>query len=102
MYFLKTSRLGFRRWREDDVDLAVGLWGDLEVTKLFDGRGALSRNQVKERLFQELAHERKFKVQYWPVFLLESGEHVGACGLRPYEIDRKIYEIGFHLRSGDL
>ena len=49
-YFLKSRRLGFRTWKKDDLDLALGLWGDHEVTKLFDARGALSKNQVKERL----------------------------------------------------
>jgi hypothetical protein len=35
-YFIKTTRLGFRQWREDDLDLALSLWGDYEVTKLID------------------------------------------------------------------
>jgi len=44
-YFLKTSRLGFRQWREADLSIAIGLWGDYEVTKYFDGRGKLSRDE---------------------------------------------------------
>jgi len=27
-YFLRTERLGFRLWREEDLPLAIGLWGD--------------------------------------------------------------------------
>ncbi len=38
------------------------------------------------------------KVQYWPVFLLETYEHAGCAGLRPYRLDGQIYELGFHLR----
>ena len=34
-YFLKTSRLGFRQWCEDDLGIATGLWGDYEVTKFY-------------------------------------------------------------------
>ncbi len=49
-YFLKTSRLGFRQWREDDLSNAIGLWGDYEVTKYFDARGKLSHDEVQERL----------------------------------------------------
>ena len=98
-YFLQTEHLAFRKWREDDLDLAVELWGDFEVTKLFDGRGALSKEQIQERLFQEIAFEQKYKVQYWPIFLLENGDHVGACGLRPYDITNNIFEIGFHICS---
>lgn len=84
-YFLQTERLGFRKWREDDLDLAVGLWGDFEVTKLFDSRIELSKEQIQKRLFQEIVTEQKQRVQYWPIFLLENGNHVGACGLRPYQ-----------------
>ncbi len=38
-YFLRSKRLGFRRWIEDDLDLALGLWGDPTVTRLIDRRG---------------------------------------------------------------
>jgi len=37
-YFLKSSRLGFRLWCEDDLAIARELWGDYEVTKFFDAR----------------------------------------------------------------
>lgn len=98
-YFLVTSRLGFRSWREDDLPLALGLWGDYEVTKLIDARGPLTTNQVQDRLIKEIAAEKEHGVQYWPVFLLTTDEHVGCCGLRPYDLTKKIYEIGFHIRS---
>ncbi|UCD78536.1 MAG: GNAT family N-acetyltransferase [Desulfobacterales bacterium] len=98
-YFLCTERLGFRRWRQSDLDLARGLWGDPRVTELIDARGQLSENQVKERLAQEIATAESYDVQYWPIFLLSNDSHVGCCGLRPYDMSRRIYEIGFHIRS---
>ena len=98
-YFLKTKRLGFRTWKETDLALAIGLWGDFEVTKHFDGRGPLSHEQVQGRLLQEIATQEKYQIQYWPIFLLESGEHVGCAGLRPYDMSQNILEIGFHIRS---
>ena len=98
-YFLTTRRLGFRAWSEDDHDLALGLWGDPEVTRLIDARGKLSEGQVRDRLDQEIATQRSHGVQYWPIFLLENGEHVGCCGLRPYDQSRGILELGFHIRS---
>jgi ribosomal-protein-alanine N-acetyltransferase len=98
-YFLTTKRLGFRVWSEDDFDLALGLWGDSEVTKLIDARGKLSEGQVRERLSQEISTAGSHGVQYWPVFLLENDEHVGCCGLRPYDESGKIMEIGFHIGS---
>lgn len=98
-YFVKTTRLGFRHWRQDDLDIAVGLWGDVRVTRFIDARGELSRAQVQDRLEVEIASQTQYGVQYWPIFLLDSGEHVGCCGLRPYDLPRKVYEIGFHIRS---
>lgn len=98
-YFLHTQRLGLRTWSEDDFELAVALWGDFEVTKLFDARGPLSREQVKERLLKEISTQKEFGVQYWPIFLLENVEHIGACGLRPYDMENNILETGFHIRS---
>ena len=98
-YLLTTERLGFRVWAEDDLDLALGLWGDPEVTRLIDARGKLSEGQVRERLAQEIATERSHGVQYWPIFLLHNDEHVGCCGLRPYDEAKGMLELGFHIRS---
>ena len=49
-YFLKTKRLGVRSWKEEDLDLALGLWGDEQVTYLIDIRGKLSKQQVGDKL----------------------------------------------------
>jgi len=98
-YFLSTERLGFRLWREEDFELALGLWGALAVTRLIDARGQLSNDQVRQKLRQEISSEAEYGVQYWPLFLLSTGEHIGCCGLRPYDLSQRIYEIGFHIRS---
>ncbi len=98
-YFIKTGRLGFRKWREDDLVIAKKLWGDYEVTKFFDARDKLSQNEIQERLAKEIITEKEHGVQYWPIFLLETNEHVGCFGLRPYDQSKQIYEIGFHIRS---
>jgi RimJ/RimL family protein N-acetyltransferase len=97
-YFLLTPRLGFRSWSDADIELAVSLWGDPEVTALFDSRGRLARDQVKERLSREIENERALGVQYWPFFLRASGDFVGCAGLKPYDPARGLYELGFHLR----
>jgi len=95
-YFLRTERLGFRPWSEGDLGLAMGLWGNEEVTRLIGG--PFSREQVQERLSQEIANLRSYGVQYWPIFLLSNDEHLGCCGLRPYRVDHRVYEIGVHIR----
>jgi RimJ/RimL family protein N-acetyltransferase len=96
-YFLQSERLGFRPWSETDMELATALWGDPEVTKLIGG--PFSREQVQERLSHEIATMRSHSIQYWPIFLLATDEHVGCCGLRPYKSEEGICEIGVHLRK---
>jgi len=96
MYFLQTERLGFRPWSESDFELAMGLWGDPEVTRLFGG--PFSHEQVMERLSREIANWQAHGIQYWPIFLLAGGEHVGCCGLRLHKPEQRILEIGYHLR----
>jgi RimJ/RimL family protein N-acetyltransferase len=97
-YFLRTARLGFRLWRAEDLVLACGLWGDPQVMRFIDAGAQLSEQQVRERLTREITTAATHGVQYWPVFLLHTGEHVGCVGLRPYKIAERIYEIGVHLR----
>ncbi|CAG9296218.1 GNAT family N-acetyltransferase [Celerinatantimonas diazotrophica] len=96
-YFITSKRLGFSEWKRADFDLALGLWGDYNVTKFFDSTGQFTELRVRERLSQELVTKRKFGYQYWPIFKLTSGEHIGCAGLRPYDLDNKILEIGFHI-----
>ncbi|MBT30058.1 MAG: GNAT family N-acetyltransferase [Thalassobius sp.] len=96
-YFITSERLGFSKWENGYFLLAKRLWGDIEVTKLIDARGVLDDSQIKEKLEIEISNEQKFGVQYYPIFLLEGNDFVGCCGLRPYDLEREIYEIGFHL-----
>ena len=93
--FLRTQRLHFRHWSEADAALAMSLWGDPEVTRLFGG--PFSASQVHERLAREIAQQATDGVQYWPIFLLEFEAFVGCCGLRPYPQGEHVFEIGFHL-----
>ena len=37
-------------------------------------------------------------MQYWPVFLRDSGEHVGCCGFQPRDAAKGVVELGCHLR----
>lgn len=96
-YFLTTNRLGFRCWTNDDFDLAVDLWGDRDVTRFIDSRSPPSEDQVRERLSKKISTEREHGIQYWPIFLLKSDEHVGCCGLRPHDKTKRVFEIGFQI-----
>ena len=94
-YFLTTARLGFRSWSSDDLPAALALWGNSETTRLIGG--PFSPAEIEQKLSREIASLRDHKVQYWPMFLVRTGEHVGCGGLRPYKLEDRIYELGFHL-----
>ncbi len=94
-YFLTSDRLGFRHWTPADLPLALALWSDPRVMRLIGG--ALTQQQVEEKLARETATQEALGVQYWPIFLRATGEHTGCAGLRPYRPAERIYELGFHL-----
>jgi len=95
-YFMTSARLGFRCWRTGDFPLAMALWGDPEVTRFIGG--PFTEQMVRARLEQEISQQQQHGLQYWPVFLLASAQHVGCVGLRPYRSNLRILELGFHLR----
>lgn len=94
--WMKTGRIGFSRWQETDGELALALWGDPEVTRYIAKPGGFSPEEIRARLGVEMENERRFGVQYWPLFLLETGEFLGCCGFRPGP-EGKTLELGFHL-----
>lgn len=96
-YFLRTERLGFGKWDENMYFQAEVLWGDSNVTRLIGGK--LTEKDIHKRVLLEISNGNKYGVQYWPIFKLENDEFIGCCGLRPYNLDKKIYEIGFHISS---
>jgi [ribosomal protein S5]-alanine N-acetyltransferase len=96
-YFLKTGRIGFRTWTLDDIELAIDLWGDPDVARYIGG--PFSNSQVQRKLSTERAILRLYNIQYWPIFDLFTGEHIGCCGLRPYKSEDKVYEIESHIKK---
>lgn len=98
-YFIKTERIGFSHWKENDSSLAVLLWGEPEVTHYICASGVFSAEEIANRLCTEIGNYEKYHVQYFPIFDLTNGELIGCCGLRPYKCEKNVYEIGFHLRK---
>lgn len=90
-FFLKTERIGFSKWNNEDIKLAELLWANPEVTKFICASGKFSNNDVVSRLNTEIDNDIKYKVQYWAIFELQSNSLIGCCGLRPYDEDR--YEM---------
>lgn len=98
-YFLKSERLGFSIWEETDIKDAVELWGNKAVTKYITADGIMSTEQIKQRLKKEIDTYCSMNIQYWPVYLIENGENIGCCGVRPYDQENNILEIGVHLKE---
>jgi [ribosomal protein S5]-alanine N-acetyltransferase len=94
-YFLTSARLGFRCWSAGDLPLAKQLWGDAEVTRLIGG--PFTPEMIRARLGKEIAQMQEQGVGYWPIFLLDGDRFAGCCGLRPYRLERRVFEVGFHL-----
>ena len=97
-FFLKSARLGFRTWHESDLPLALRLWSDPAVSRFITARG-FTEEEVRTRLRSEIESQESHGIQYWPIFLLESGEHVGCCGLRPRQSQPRAPELGVHIAS---
>jgi RimJ/RimL family protein N-acetyltransferase len=97
-FFLQSSRLGFRVWHESDLSLARALWGDPAVAR-FIAVGGFSEDQIRARLEGEIETQQLYGIQYWPIFLIVTGEHIGCCGLRPHGGDPGAPEFGVHISS---
>ena len=80
----------------EDLPAARVLWGDLQVTRFFGG--PFSDEEIVQRLQRELSRMETLRFQYWPIFQLSDGDHLGCCGLRPFRLADAIHELGFHLR----
>lgn len=98
-FFLKSVRIGFSIWSEDDISDAVELWGNSEVTKFIVAEGKMSKEQIQQRLRKEIENYNSYNIQYWPIYLIDTNENVGCCGLRPYDSENNILEIGIHLKE---
>ncbi len=88
-----TTRVTFRAWREDDLPLAQALWGDPVVSALVGG--PFDDVAVRARLAGELANQRDHGIAYWPLVI--DDKDAGCCGLKPYDPQRNILELGFYL-----
>jgi [ribosomal protein S5]-alanine N-acetyltransferase len=97
---LKTERLMVRSWRESDVDCYMTLAKDVGYN-CFAPPGFFLADTVEEaraKIQQRMALFGEHKLGKFPVFLKDTGEFVGTCGIEPYELDgRSEVELGYRL-----
>ena len=53
---------------------------------------------IQTKLNAVLESQLDFGIQYWPMFLKQSDQHIGCCRVRPKNADDGILEFGIHLR----
>ena len=98
-YFLKSKRIGFAIWQADDLALATSLWGQPEVSHYICANHIFTPQEIENRLKHEIELYYNYQIQYFPIFSLETNDLIGCCGLRPFENQLAILEIGFHLKK---
>jgi len=98
-FFLTTKRLGFSTWSQDDFAKATELWGSSSVTKFITANGQMSADDIQKRLLTEISNYKQYGISYWPIYIKENNELAGCCGLRPYNADEEILELGIHLKE---
>lgn len=96
-YFLESTRLGFGHWTTDQSELATRLWGNPQVTRYITRTGRMTESDIAARLTREVENGRRHGIQYWPLFLKADDSFIGCCGLRPYNLEHGLAEIGVHL-----
>lgn len=50
-----------------------------------------------DRLTYEMKCYDDYGYQYWPIFKKTTTNFIGCCGVHPYDLDKRIVELGFHL-----
>ena len=95
-YLLTSAHLGLRPWTDNDLPLALDLWGDPAVTRYLGG--PFDSAAVRARLSTEIAQFQQTGLQYWPLFHHNDHVHVGCAGLRPYPAAPRTFEFGIHFR----
>lgn len=96
---MTTQRLGFSTWAEDQLADALELWGEPEVSRFISANGRFTEEQIRQRLQTEIENLKQHGVQYWPVYLRETGMLAGCCGLRPCASGENTLEMGVHLKK---
>jgi len=90
-----SARLVFRLWTDEDLPLATSLWTDPDVMRYMGG--PMSDKGVRARLDLEMSWQSRSGVQYWPMFLRQTGQFTGCAGLRPWHDEPHVFEVGVHV-----
>jgi len=100
-YIIKSERLGYRTWKDDDVEEFLKLNSDEEVMKHFPR--TLSENEVEILIDRLQKHFYKNGYTYYAIEILKSQEFIGMIGLALQEYKTSFtpaVDIGWRLKRG--
>ena len=97
-YFIETDRIGFSAWTPEDLDDALSLFSNPKVVKYLCAKGFYTDEEIIARIYNEMDNQNENGIQYWPLYLKETGEFIGCCGLHMAE-KKSAREIGFDLKE---
>ena len=83
---LETERLLLRPLQQDDLDLAIALWSDPEVTRYVAER-TYSVEEIAEEMPITVRRAAKGAVGIWCVLRKTDGQQLGSCFLLPMPIE---------------
>ena len=86
---LETERLTLRGYRVEDLDDALAMWSDPQVTRYIGARPA-AREEVWARLLRYLGHWSVAGYGFWQIRERATGRFIGECGLADFKRDLAI------------
>ena len=98
-YLFQSERLGFRNWKDSDLDKFAKINADNEVMKHFPK--PLSKEETKEFIVRLQKHFKERRYNYFATEILSTGEFIGFIGLayQVYETDfTPAVDIGWRLK----
>lgn len=101
-YVFQSARLGFRNWRESDIDEMARISGDEKVMEFFPGVATKEQTTSFVQRMQILYAEKGFC--YFAVDKLDTGEFIGFIGMmeQTYEASfTPCVDIGWRLKSSE-
>ena len=95
---METERLILREMTEDDFNSLSEILMDSNVMQYYPT--VFDENGVKNWIARNIARYRIFGFGLWAVWLKNTGEMIGDCGLTMQNINGQILpEIGYHIRK---
>ena len=97
---LETERLYLRNWQESDVACYLTLGHDVGYNCFAPPGRFLVRNveEARKKIQDRMIVFEEHRLGKFPIFLKETEEIVGTCGIEPYELaGRSEVDLGYRL-----